>query len=262
MKAALWKAGVITLSVVLFSVTLTWTAAALSGEKPGIVALALSSGIPFATAFPSLAYIFRQHNRLKDAYTQLEKAHVELQARARVDHMTGLLNREALFDAMKVSRSRIETGVLMVIDADHFKAINDTFGHSAGDRALKLIAFALQNVTRKGDLVGRIGGEEFCVFLPGASSETGVRVAQRIRTEVEGTPFHSTEYQVYPLTISIGVASAPKTETNSQVMSRADRCLYMAKQRGRNCVVLDEESARLASASVVSINSGREIARS
>jgi diguanylate cyclase (GGDEF)-like protein len=97
--------------------------------------------------------------------------------------------------------------------------------------------------------------------LPGASSETGVRVAQRIRTEVEGTPFHSTEYQVYPLTISIGVASAPKTESNSQVMSRADRCLYQAKQRGRNCVVLDEESVRLASASVVSITNGREVAR-
>ncbi len=88
-----------------------------------------------------------------------------------------------------------------------------------------------------------------------------MRVAQRIRAEVENTPFHTTEYQVYPLTISIGVASAPKNETNSQVLSRADRCLYMAKQRGRNCVVFDEESGRLASASVVSIASAREVAR-
>ncbi len=261
MKTALWKAALITLSVVLFSVGATSLMAILSGDTPGLMGVGLSAGIPLLTAFPSLFFIFLQHCRLKDAYVQLERAHVELQARARIDYMTGLLNREALFEAMKISRSRIETGTLLVIDADHFKAINDTFGHGVGDRALKLIAFALQNVTRRGDLVGRIGGEEFCVFLPGASGETGVHVAQRIRAEVENTPFHTTEYQVYPLTISIGVASAPKHETNSQVLSRADRCLYMAKQRGRNCVVFDEESARVAGGSVISINSGREMVR-
>lgn len=260
MKAAIWKAGLISLCIVLLSVAITSVISVLSNTKLGPLVLSLSSGIPFAAAFPSLTYIFCQHNKLKTAYTQLERAHIELQARSRIDHMTGLLNREALFDAIKASRSRIETGVVMVVDADRFKAINDTFGHGAGDRALKLIAFALQNVTRKGDLVGRIGGEEFCVFLPGASSETGKRVAQRIRTEVESTPFHATEYQIYPLTISIGVASAPKNETNSQLMSRADRCLYLAKQRGRNCVVFDEESAQLAGASVVSIKSAREAA--
>lgn len=261
MKTVLWKAALITLCVVLFSLGTSFVVGFFSGSLPGPVAIGLSAGIPTVTALPSLVYIFYQHSKLQDAYAQLEKAHVELQARSRVDHMTGLLNREALFDAMKISRSRIENGTLLVIDADHFKAINDTFGHSVGDRALKLIAFALQNVTRKGDLVGRIGGEEFCVFLPGATGETGMRVAQRIRSEVENTPFHATEYQIYPLTISIGVASAPKNETNSQVLSRADRCLYMAKQRGRNCAVFDEESGRIASASVVSITNGREVAR-
>lgn len=261
MRMALWKAVLITLSVVLISLATSFIVGFFLGQMPGVVGLSLSTFVPIATAFPSLFYIFIQHNKLRDAYSQLEKAHGELQARSRVDHMTGLLNREALFDAMKISRSRIESGTLLVIDADHFKAINDTFGHSVGDRALKLIAFALQNVTRKGDLVGRIGGEEFCVFLPGATGETGMRVAQRIRAEVENTPFHATEYQIYPLTISIGVASAPKNETNSQVLSRADRCLYMAKQRGRNCVVFDEESGRITSASVVLITNGREAAR-
>ncbi|MFD1197188.1 GGDEF domain-containing protein [Brucella gallinifaecis] len=261
MKTVLWKATLITLSVVLFSVGTSYVVGLITGFIPGRIAIGLSIGIPLITAFPSMLYVFRQHEKLENAYHQLEKAHSELQARSRVDHMTGLLNREALFDAMKISRSRIESGTLLVIDADHFKAINDTFGHSVGDRALKLIAFALQNVTRKGDLVGRIGGEEFCVFLPGATGETGMRVAQRIRVEVENTPFHATEYQIYPLTISIGVASAPKNETNSQVLSRADRCLYMAKQRGRNCVVFDEESGRITNASVVSISNGREVAR-
>ncbi|MFI3905093.1 GGDEF domain-containing protein [Ochrobactrum sp. S1502_03] len=261
MKTVLWKAAFITLCVVLFSLATSFVVGFFFGSLPGRAAISLSAGIPIVTAFPSLVYIFYHYSKLQDAYAQLEKAHTELQARSRVDHMTGLLNREALLDAMKISRSRIENGTLLVIDADHFKAINDTFGHSVGDRALKLIAFALQNVTRKGDLVGRIGGEEFCVFLPGATGETGMRVAQRIRSEVENTPFHATEYQIYPLTISIGVASAPKNESNSQVLSRADRCLYMAKQRGRNCVVFDEESGRITSASVVSITNGREVAR-
>ncbi len=255
------KAALITLCAVVLSVAATWIATISTGNSPGAISTSLAAGIPLVTAFPSLAYIFRQHSRLKDAYADLERAHVELQARARVDHMTGLLNREAFFDAMKISRSRIETGVVLVVDADHFKAINDTFGHPVGDRALKLISFALQNVTRRGDLVGRIGGEEFCVFLPGASGETGMRVAQRIRSEVETTHFLATASHSHPLTISIGVASAPKSESNSQVLSRADRCLYLAKQRGRNCVVFDEESGRLAGASVVSITSAREVSR-
>lgn len=212
MKTALWKAALLTLSVVLFCVGATSITAFWSGETPGLMAISLSLGFPLVMIFPFSAFIFLRYDKLKEAYAQLEKSHVELQARARIDHMTGLLNREALFETMKISRSRIETGTLLVIDADHFKAINDSFGHGVGDRALKLIAFALQNVTRKGDLVGRIGGEEFCVFLPGASGETGVRVAQRIRAEVENTPFHTTEYQVYPLTISIGWLPHPKAK--------------------------------------------------
>ncbi|PWL17893.1 GGDEF domain-containing protein [Falsochrobactrum shanghaiense] len=260
MKTALLKAALITLSVVLCSVGTVWAVGVASGSLPGFTATSLSIVIPVVTAFPSLTYIFLQHGKLRDTYAQLEKAHIELQARSRMDHMTGLLNREALFDAMKISRSRLEMGAVLVIDADHFKVINDTFGHSTGDRALKLIAIAMQNVTRKGDLVGRIGGEEFCVFLPGASGETGLRVAQRIRAEVENTPFHATEYETYPLTISIGVATAPKSETNSQVLSRADRSLYIAKQRGRNCVVYDDENSISSSPSIVSITNGRSSA--
>lgn len=260
MKSALWKAGSITLAVVLFSVAVTWLIGALKHDAPGPVALSLSTFLPIVTAFPSLIFIFRQHDRLKDTHAQLQRAHRELQTRARMDSMTGLLNREALFDAMKAARARIETGAFLIVDADHFKTINDTYGHAVGDRALKLIAFALQNVTRAGDLVGRIGGEEFCIFLPGGSGETGMRVAQRIRAEVENTPFYASEYQTHRLTVSIGVATAPKSETSSHVMSRADRCLYIAKQRGRNCVVFEEEGASVVPISS-GINTGREALR-
>lgn len=241
MNHVLVKAGLTTLVAMILSVGLTYTVGLFNGGYIDYLPYILSGALPCVLAFPMLVYVFRQHKRLDTAYSDLARAHGELQARSRIDHMTGLLNRESLFEAMKISRSRIENGALLVVDADHFKTINDTFGHAIGDRALKLIANALQNVTRKGDLVGRIGGEEFCVFLPAASRDTAIRVGQRIRAEVENTLFYSSEHQTYPLTISIGGALAPKNESNSQVLSSADRCLYLAKQRGRNCVVFEEE---------------------
>lgn len=261
MKAAFVKASLVTAVLTAISLLLAWGFGSEVGklsEKLGLgFGLGVDITLPFLIMFPPLTYIFIQHNKLKEAYEDLEKAHSELQARSRMDHMTGLLNREALFEAMKVSRSRINTGMVLVVDADHFKSINDTYGHGTGDRALKLIAFALQNVTRKGDLVGRIGGEEFCVFLPSASLEVGNHVAERIRAEVENTPFYATDNKIYPLTISVGVAVAAKHETNSQVLSRADRHLYMAKQRGRNCVVSDKEWDDVPDTTIVSINDGR-----
>lgn len=257
MKAAFAKALLITAILSVISALTAWNFGSDGGIISAKLGLSWNIILPALMVFPPLTYIFIQHNKLKETYERLEKAYFELQARSRMDHMTGLLNREALFEAMKASRSRINTGTILVVDADYFKSINDTYGHSTGDRALKLIAFALQNVTRKGDLVGRIGGEEFCVFLPGARPEVGLHVAERIRAEVENTPFYATDNKIYPLTISIGVAEAPKHETNSQVLSRADRHLYMAKQRGRNCVVSDKGWENVPDTTVVSINDGR-----
>lgn len=242
MKYTLFKTAIATFIVTLLSVLVTWLVAVIIGNPISVTALTLSAILPILTAFPSLYILFSKFQNLAEQHHLLEVAHAELQARAKIDHMTGLLNRESLFEAIKIARSRIETGALLMIDADHFKAINDNHGHAAGDRALKLIAFAIESVTRKGDLVGRIGGEEFCVFLPNASADTAKRVSERIRSEVETTPFHSIDGSQQPLTISIGATTAPKNETNSQIMSRADRGLYTAKQRGRNCVVLINES--------------------
>lgn len=236
MKSTLLKTVIVTFAVTVACVLVTWLVGVILGNPISVAALVVSTILPIITAFPSLYILFSKLKKLADQHRSLELAHAELQTRAKIDHMTGLLNREALFDAMRIVRTRIETGALLMIDADHFKAINDNFGHSTGDRALKLIAFAIENVTRKGDLVGRVGGEEFCVFLPKAGIDVAKRVAERIRSEVETTPFHTAENIVQPLTISVGIATAPKSESNSQIFSNADRALYMAKQRGRNCV--------------------------
>lgn len=164
MKAAFAKASLITAVLAAISILIAWdfgSGAGIINEKLG---LGVNITLSFLMVFPPLTYIFIQHNKLKEAYEDLEKAYFELQARSRMDHMTGLLNREALFDAMKASRSRIDTGMVLVVDADHFKSINDTYGHSTGDRALKLIAFALQNVTRKGTLLAVSVERNFAFF--------------------------------------------------------------------------------------------------
>lgn len=243
MKSTLLNAVLVTMAVTALSVFVTWLVGVILGNPVSITAIVLSAALPIVSAFPSLCILLTKYRQLNEQHRLLAIAHAELQARAKIDHMTGLLNRESLFEAVKIARSRIETGAFLMIDADHFKAINDNFGHASGDRALKLIAFAIENVTRKGDIVGRIGGEEFCVFLPNASEDTAKRVAERIRSEVDTTPFYNAEDVLSPLTVSIGCTIAPKNESNSQILSRADQALYIAKKRGRNCSVFINETS-------------------
>lgn len=239
MKLALYKAFFMTMAVTAFCVLFSYVVGEIRGLPAGPVGLTVSGVLPMITAFPSLSFIFIRNHQLQSAYSALEKAHNELQARSKIDFMTGLYNREAFFDIMKTIRSRIDTGALLLIDADRFKDINDKHGHAVGDRALKLIAYALQNVTRKGDIIGRIGGEEFCIYLPQAGRAAAISVAERVRVEVESTLFIAGDNKPITITISSGGALAHKEDSNSQVLSRADHCLYQAKSQGRNCVVFE-----------------------
>ena len=240
MKSALLKAFVVSAAAALLCVALSMIISIIRSEPIGLTGIALSLILPMITAFPTMTVVFHRNSQLAKAFTDLEKAHQELQARSKIDYMTGLYNREAFFEMMRNVRSRLDSGALLLIDADHFKNINDQYGHTVGDRALKLIAFALQNVTRKGDLVGRVGGEEFCVYLPNASRAAAISVGERIRVEIENTPFYISQNHVEPLTISAGGALAHKSDSNSQIFSRADHCLYEAKNLGRNCVVFEK----------------------
>lgn len=240
MKSALIKAFIVSAAAALLCVAISMIIGVIRGEPAGIISISISLILPLITAFPAMTVVFHRNAQLSRAFTDLEKAHQELQARSKIDYMTGLYNREAFFEMMRNVRSRLDTGALLLIDADHFKNINDKHGHAVGDRALKLIAFALQNVTRKGDLVGRVGGEEFCVYLPNASRAAAMSVGERIRVEIENTPFYISQKQVEPLTVSTGGALAHKSDSNSQIFSRADHCLYEAKNLGRNCIVFEK----------------------
>jgi diguanylate cyclase (GGDEF)-like protein len=167
----------------------------------------------------------------------------DLRHRSRHDGLTGLLNRRAMEEALlaQVQRSR-RTGepfAVLMLDLDHFKAINDQHGHAAGDRALKHAAAALKAEVREIDAVGRFGGEEFLVLMPGASVESARPVAERLRgalardvPQVDAVPL--------PLSASIGIAQwREPAEEPSQLLMRADAALYAAKLRGRNCVVAE-----------------------
>ncbi|MEO6743621.1 MAG: GGDEF domain-containing protein [Caldimonas sp.] len=166
----------------------------------------------------------------------------DLRYRSRHDGLTGLLNRRAIEEALlaQVQRSR-RTGepfVVAMLDLDHFKKINDRHGHAAGDRALKHTAAALKAELREVDAVGRFGGEEFLVLMPGATVETALPVADRLRTSL-ASPAPRIEDVTQRLTASIGIAQwRMPTEEPSILVMRADAALYQAKQRGRDCVVV------------------------
>lgn len=135
-----------------------------------------------------------------------------------------------------------DQAALLVVDADNFKNINDAFGHQAGDTALKDIVQALQASVSKQDIIGRIGGEEFAIFLPQTNSDTAQITAEKLRKAVENIQFTPDENSLYPLSISIGIAMSSGSFTTSQLMRMADQSLYQAKAKGRNQVVMNKES--------------------
>jgi diguanylate cyclase (GGDEF)-like protein len=205
---------------------------------------------PLLTAFPASAYTFWQSDRLKQAHRELARTHAQLVAahrrlaeKASRDDMTGMLNRENFFAVLDSSRRKADRGALLIIDADHFKRINDNFGHLTGDAALLEIVAAISRGVRAGDVLGRIGGEEFGAFLIGASEKEAAAVAERIRREVEQVCFRAAEGEQIPLTVSIGGTVCPLEANVSELMRTADRHLYEAKNRGRNLAIVEEMRA-------------------
>jgi diguanylate cyclase (GGDEF)-like protein len=168
---------------------------------------------------------------------------IDLRYRSRHDGLTGLLNRRAMEETlpgqMQRSRRTGEPFTVLMLDLDHFKTINDRHGHAAGDRALKHTAAALKAELREVDAVGRFGGEEFLVLMPGATVETALPVAERLRTALL-TNALGVEGATLLLSASIGVAQwREPAEEPSRLLMRADAALYRAKLRGRDCVVVD-----------------------
>jgi diguanylate cyclase (GGDEF)-like protein len=202
---------------------------------------ALRQGLISATVLPVILagpLFFYLTKKLRE----LAIANHKLALLAATDSLTACLNRGAFsarVDGWLAASDEAGTsasGALLVIDADHFKKINDTHGHDMGDEALKIIANAIQSSVRSGDLVGRLGGEEFGVFLPGASPESAQDVAERVRRSVDSTAFQPAGKRV-PLSVSVGCATFVKPVDFSELFRTADERLYCAKNTGRNRVL-------------------------
>lgn len=260
MKQVFTKAALTTAASVAVSLLLVLTLVPAVGGVVEGNALVMSVLCPLVIAFPASAYLFHQkrelantlaaltlaHDGLAKAHAELAEAHARLAEKARRDTMTGLLNRESFLAALKGSRRRADEGALLVIDADHFKRINDTHGHAQGDVALLMIAEAIRGGVRENDIVGRIGGEEFAAFLAGANREEALLVAERIRLGVEGLRFSPGDGKYLPLSISIGAVQVAPHLSWAQMMREADDRLYEAKAGGRNRVVFAAPASRAA----------------
>jgi len=166
---------------------------------------------------------------------------------ALTDSLTGLYNRRYLEVHLqkllqKGHESRKSLAVLL-LDIDHFKKVNDTYGHNVGDEILKIFGDRLKDKLRSFDLVARLGGEEFVVILPDVSEQRAHLVAERLRASIIEQPFKcSVPEGQLTVSASLGGAfidSAVNVQTPAQVLARADKCLYEAKEGGRNCVVFE-----------------------
>ena len=167
----------------------------------------------------------------------LERANGELSRMASTDGLTGVLNRRAFLEGLRANHAHaLERKVplsVILLDVDHFKKVNDTYGHQVGDDVLVAVASHATKAMRAGDLFGRYGGEEFAAALPKASAETAAKVAERIRGDVGATKFASQEAR-FRVTASFGIAQLKGPETIAQLIARADAALYKAKAGGRD----------------------------
>jgi diguanylate cyclase (GGDEF)-like protein len=158
------------------------------------------------------------------------------------DPLTGVFNRRYMEEAFahelyRAARHGLEVGVIM-LDVDHFKTINDTFGHAYGDSLLKALANFLKNRLRGEDILCRYGGEEFIIILPETGLESALRLAEKLRTEIQAIEAELAIQPPGPIHISLGVSAFPEHGRNAEEMIKsADWALYQAKQRGRDQVI-------------------------
>ncbi|WP_152664700.1 GGDEF domain-containing protein [Devosia geojensis] len=226
--------GVLTLVSVAVSVIASNIILEVFSQGINLPGLAAAVVMPALLGGPMMFYLSVRHEQLRHANRQL-------QVMAETDWLTACLNRGAF--TRKVEADLVSpasaggTGALLVVDADDFKRVNDRFGHQAGDEALRRIADVIRANVRKSDLVGRLGGEEFGVYLAEASHAKVDEIAERVRHAIAALVFTPSGMPC-PLSVSIGGISFSKPAAYEDIYRLADERLYMAKSNGRDCIAL------------------------
>jgi diguanylate cyclase (GGDEF)-like protein len=167
----------------------------------------------------------------------------ETQLQASTDPLTGLMNRRSLENRARMLRATGLEYALVMCDLDHFKALNDRFGHETGDRALRVFTETLRESVRAEDLTCRYGGEEFVVLLPGIQTHEAIEVMERVREELARATRRG---DVPTFTASFGIAHMSDADDFDDLLERADRALFAAKDAGRDCICIDGHAIAVA----------------
>lgn len=186
--------------------------------------------------------------KLKELQEELKEKNILLEKLSITDELTGLYNRRYFYDHISMhvalaKRHEYHIGCLMM-DIDHFKNVNDTFGHAVGDKVLKKASKIMADKVREGEIVARFGGEEFIVCLCRADTEGALSAAERMRKSVENSNFSEDSSNPLKVTISVGIAMFPQKGLNNadDIIKAADEALYHAKEAGRNKAIVYSES--------------------
>ncbi|MCX2863143.1 GGDEF domain-containing protein [Paucibacter sp. PLA-PC-4] len=233
-KLGIWRALALLVGAVwLMAVGISQLAITMLGEGNRLIATLAAStcAISITSVFGYLFLSLVQH---------LDKAHKNMTRHATLDSLTGTFNRRYFLELVEREWSRAKryemSCALLLMDVDHFKQVNDRFGHLCGDQLLREIAEVSSETLRQPDVLARFGGEEFIVFLPHTDPLGALDVAERIRERIEALDF-SWRGELVPVSASLGVAALHAEHiTLDHLISDADEALYVAKSAGRNCV--------------------------
>ena len=184
-----------------------------------------------------MEHLVQRLNEMEEETENLRKKVTEHNLQAFNDTLTGIPNRHAYEERLQQEYARWKRYqqplAIMVVDIDNFKQINDNYGHRAGDKALRIIANQLQNMTRETDLIARYGGDEFVLLLPETSAKGALAIAEKLRNAVEKCAFHFREKKV-TITVSCGISEYLSGDAPEDAFERADQALYKSKHKGRN----------------------------
>lgn len=206
---------------------------------------------PIVISTPVAIVLVRQSERVRLLNQDLRHAVAELDRVASTDDLTGIANRRAFLRAAAEARGD-ENDWLLLADIDHFKSINDRFGHERGDAFLAAFARLLEEAAGPGDVVGRLGGEEFGMLLRDTTQANALQAAEALRVRAASLTLTSADGRVIATTLSIGLTACPSEATLHDDLKRADEALYLAKRKGRDQICVHDGSGEPI-AQVVSI---------